>query len=438
MMKKALPFKPLTTAILVASLFPLAHAADSYGVHAKTEDLLITEQSVFENVDYGVSAENEHSATINSDADITLSVKKAGVYVNSKKTGSVFLNAANTIAVQGKGSGAVDGFRVDSSSNSNVKADNVLEANAKNISLNSESSFTARGIYVESNTSNSGKFDAKMLVKADEALTISTTGDAYSYGIAAKGLHSFAELSAKEVEISAKRSEGTKEKTAKAFGVYATNNGTLDIASGRVVINVENHRDVEKAETFALFVEAGPGGYHHNSSITVHDADSVGLNAVAYGESATETAAIRATGAKHNRGAKVDVSAREIYLTASGNIASGVDSFYGADVTLGDASTEVIAIGNSTLKNASATNAFTGLRAYAQDQDEAAKINLQGKKIVVDAKSKTDSVGIFGASNSLINVGDADSDISISAVTDDASSEKAYGVWVFSNTFRNS
>lgn len=89
---QTLPFKPLTTAILVGAMFPtFAVAAATYGELASSENI-VTEQNSFENVDYGVGAENGYSATVNSKTDLIFKVKKAGAYVDAKKTGSIFFD----------------------------------------------------------------------------------------------------------------------------------------------------------------------------------------------------------------------------------------------------------------------------------------------------------------------------------------------------------
>lgn len=77
-MHNNLPFKPLLITVALASLFPMGVAsASTYGIHANSQDLIIEDQNTFENVDYGVAAENGHTATINSAGDLTFTVKKS-------------------------------------------------------------------------------------------------------------------------------------------------------------------------------------------------------------------------------------------------------------------------------------------------------------------------------------------------------------------------
>ena len=62
-MHNNLPFKPLLITVALASLFPMGVAnASTYGIHANSQDLIIEDQNTFENVDYGVAAENGHTA----------------------------------------------------------------------------------------------------------------------------------------------------------------------------------------------------------------------------------------------------------------------------------------------------------------------------------------------------------------------------------------
>lgn len=61
-MHNNLPFKPLLITVALASLFPMGVAsASTYGIHANSQDLIIEDQNTFENVDYGVAAENGHT-----------------------------------------------------------------------------------------------------------------------------------------------------------------------------------------------------------------------------------------------------------------------------------------------------------------------------------------------------------------------------------------
>ena len=110
-MHNNLPFKPLLITVALASLFPMGVAsASTFGIHANSKDLIIEDQNTFENVDYGVAAENGHTATINSAGDLTFTVKKAGAYIKNDTTGSVIINAGNTLTINGSDNKSVAGL----------------------------------------------------------------------------------------------------------------------------------------------------------------------------------------------------------------------------------------------------------------------------------------------------------------------------------------
>lgn len=113
-------------------------------IHANSKDLIIEDQNTFENVDYGVAAENGHTATINSAGDLTFTVKKAGAYIKNGTTGSVIINAGNTLTINGSDNKSVAGLSVESKTGSDYN--NLLRVAGKNIILDTKSNETARGI----------------------------------------------------------------------------------------------------------------------------------------------------------------------------------------------------------------------------------------------------------------------------------------------------
>lgn len=427
-MHNNLPFKPLLITVALASLFPMGVAsASTFGIHANSKDLIIEDQNTFENVDYGVAAENGHTATINSAGDLTFTVKKAGAYIKNDTTGSVIINAGNTLTINGSDNKSVAGLSVESKTGSDYN--NLLRVAGKNIILDTKSNETARGIYAKSRSNSSVKLqtDVNVELAAAETLQISSDGSNYSFGISAEGAKTAVDVQAKDLSIS---SIGSK-----AYGVKTKSNAEINIAADDVVIDVKNQADKATAETYGLLVEAGSSGYERDSSISISNANTVKISAVSSGASAIKTAAIRGTiGSKSSGTAIINVAAKDIQLTAAGSEAAGVEVVYGGNVNIGDEFTKSITIASldaSAKADVPVTNVFKGLQAYGKDENDVSEIDLTAASITIDAQAKSDAVGIYAASNSLINVGDGRSNVSIRAVSTDA--QKAIGVWVFSN-----
>ena len=429
-MHNNLPFKPLLITVALASLFPMGIAsASTYGIHANSQDLIIEDQNTFENVDYGVAAENGHTATINSAGDLTFTVKKAGAYIKENTTGSVIINAGNTLTINGSDNQSVAGMSVESKTGSDYN--NLLRVAGKNIILDTKSNGTARGIYAESRSNSSVKLqtDVNVELAAAETLQISSDGSNFSFGIAAEGAKTAVDVQAKDLSIS---SIGSK-----AYGVKTKRNAEVNIAADDVVIDVKNQADKATAETYGLLVEAGSSGYERDSSISISNANTVKISAVSSGASAIKTAAIRGKIGSESGTAIINLAAKDIQLTAAGSEATGVEVVYGGKVNIGNEFTNSITIASldaSAKANVPVTNVFKGLQAYGKDENDISEINLTAASINIDAQAKSDAVGIHAASNSLINVGDGRSNVSIRAVSTDA--QKAIGVWVFSNEFK--
>lgn len=429
-MHNNLPFKPLLITVALASLFPMGVAsASTYGIHAHSQDLIIEDQNTFENVDYGVAAENGHTATINSAGDLTFTVKKAGAYIKKDTTGSVIINAGNTLTINGSDNKSVAGLSVESKTGSYYN--NLLRVAGKNIILDTKSNETARGIYAKSRSDSSVKLqtDVNVELAAAETLQISSDGSNFSFGIAAEGAKTAVDVQAKDLSIS---SIGSK-----AYGVKTKRNAEVNIAADDVVIDVKNQADKATAETYGLFVEAGSSGYERDSSISISNANTVKISAVSSGASAIKTAAIRGTIGSESGTAIINLAAKDIQLTAAGSEAAGVEVVYDGKVNIGNEFTNSITIASldaSAKADVPVTNVFKGLQAYGKDENDISEINLTAASINIDAQAKSDAVGIHAASNSLINVGDGRSNVSIRAVSTDA--QKAIGVWVFSNEFK--
>lgn len=429
-MHNNLPFKPLLITVALASLFPMGVAnASTYGIHANSQDLIIEDQNTFENVDYGVAAENGHTATINSAGDLTFTVKKAGAYIKKDTTGSVIINAGNTLTINGSDNKSVAGLSVESKTGSDYN--NLLRVAGKNIILDTKSNETARGIYAKSRSDSSVKLqtDVNVELAAAETLQISSDGSNFSFGIAAEGAKTAVDVQAKDLSIS---SIGSK-----AYGVKTKRNAEVNIAADDVVIDVKNQADKATAETYGLLVEAGSSGYERDSSISISNANTVKISAVSSGASAIKTAAIRGTIDSESGTAIINLAAKDIQLTAAGSEAAGVEVVYGGKVNIGNEFTNSITIASldaSAKADVPVTNVFKGLQAYGKDENDISEINLTAASINIDAQAKSDAVGIHAASNSLINVGDGRSNVSIRAVSTDA--QKAIGVWVFSNEFK--
>ena len=220
-----------------------------------------------ENVDYGVAAENGHTATINSAGDLTFTVKKAGAYIKENTTGSVIINAGNTLTINGSDNQSVAGMSVESKTGSDYN--NLLRVAGKNIILDTKSNGTARGIYAESRSNSSVKLqtDVNVELAAAETLQISSDGSNFSFGIAAEGAKTAVDVQAKDLSIS---SIGSK-----AYGVKTKRNAEVNIAADDVVIDVKNQADKATAETYGLLVEAGSSGYERDSSISITNANTV-------------------------------------------------------------------------------------------------------------------------------------------------------------------
>ncbi len=223
---------------------------------------------------------------------------------------------------------------------------------------------------------------------------------------------------------------------SKAYGVKTKRNAEVNIAADDVVIDVKNQADKATAETYGLLVEAGSSGYERDSSISISNANTVKISAVSSGASAIKTAAIRGTIGSESGTAIINLAAKDVQLTAAGSEAAGVEVVYGGK-NIGNEFTNSITIASldaSAKADVPVTNVFKGLQAYGKDENDISEINLTAASINIDAHAKSDAVGIHAASNSLINVGDGRSNVSIRAVSTDA--QKAIGVWVFSNEFK--
>ncbi len=111
-MRNALPFKPLTTSILIAALFSLSNgamAADSYGINASKEDKTFTDLTEIKDVDYGIYVSGEHTADISSQTDLSITAKKDGTKFKggNNNGGKILLTAGNTLTVTTTAEGIV-------------------------------------------------------------------------------------------------------------------------------------------------------------------------------------------------------------------------------------------------------------------------------------------------------------------------------------------
>ena len=97
----------LTKAISIALLVNLpavAIAADTYGVNASNENIIISNKDIIENVNYGVLVSNGYNATVNA-GDLTINADKAAAYIKEKNYGTINLNTSVNLNANINGGG---------------------------------------------------------------------------------------------------------------------------------------------------------------------------------------------------------------------------------------------------------------------------------------------------------------------------------------------
>lgn len=451
-MRNALPFKPLTTSILIAALFSLSNgamAADSYGINASKEDKTFTDLTEIKDVDYGIYVSGEHTADISSQTDLSITAKKDGTKFKggNNNGGKILLTAGNTLTVTTTAEGIGRGLRVETNSK-NLKETGIT-AQAKNIYLTVNSSTnngnsTANGICIsgKANSTSPNKAAGLVTLTAEEQISITTSADKYSEGISVDGSDSSATLTSKNLSIKTLQNNNGKHKKGYAHGIISELNGLVDInATESVDIRVTKRGD---GEAFALKVVAGPGWEEYSDRVSTIDiqANNIKLNASAETTGNIQTSAIYLLGGRGESDGYdgpgqgvITLKGKNIDLSAAGGTASGVTVVTGGNLNLGDETTDLIRIYSafdteSGLKGS--VNDFTGLYAGGWDSNNESNITANGKTISITAEAQTQAVGVMAGSNSRLNIGGANTNnVDIRAIAEGTDSGTlAYGVWV--------
>lgn len=448
-MSNFMPFKPTAVALIIGSIFAMPYVAHAttYGVDASNADQVVSDKNSFSDVDYGVYVSNDHSATVTNDS-ITINAKKGGAFVKNKYGGTIGLTAtAGDVDITVSGGSPSDGLNIHTSSS--AKKDSRITVEGKNVTITATSpTGTARGILVE-NTANA-IVNGHVEVTAQQKLKISVAGTDYAKAVGTTGAKSSVTLKSDTVEISSEASQASDNTQGYAYGVHTSKNAITEIEAREVKVNAKNLGT--KGSTVGLYASDGTYNKELNRQSTLNvNADTLLVNAmsnvgVVNTKKPVLVAAVAAYGndigeddtQKSSHTATVNLSAKNIQLSASGQDAYGVSAIFGGKVSLGNAETNEIVISSVAPKEFGeqfTSTKFTGLGAYARNANQQASIVAQGKQISVIGDATDESIGVYAGSNSLVSVGDATTNtVTIRSTTDkNNTSANAIGVWVENN-----
>ena len=448
-MSNFMPFKPTAVALIIGSIFAMPYVAHAttYGVDASNADQVVTDKNSFSDVDYGVYVSKDHSATVTNDS-ITINAKKGGAFVKNNYGGTIGLTAtAGDVDITVSGGSPSDGLDIHTSSS--AKKDSRITVEGKNVTITSTSpTGTARGVLVE-NTANT-TVNGHVEVTAQQKLKIGVAGTDYAKAVGTSGAKSSVTLKSDTVDISSVASQASDNTKGYAYGVHTSTNAITEIEAREVKVNAKNLGT--KGSAVGLYASDGTYNKELNRQSTINvNADTLLVNAtsnvgVGNTKNPVLVAAVAAYGddigeddtQKSSHTATVNLSAKNIQLSASGQDAYGVSSVYGGKVTLGNEETKEIVISSVAPKEFGeqfVSTKFTGLGAYARDANQKTTIVAQGKQISVIGDATDESIGVYAGSNSLVSVGDATTDtVTIRSTTDkNNTSANAIGVWVENN-----
>ena len=440
---QTLPFKPLTTAIVVAAMFPtFAVAAATYGVDARENDQIVTGTSTFEGFDYGVSVSKGHKAEISNNAGLLFKSNIAGIYIKDD-FGNINLSAPkNNITFETVQTTKETAYGISLKISSSSPTDSRIDLSGENLTfittskefINSNSS--AQGIQNKGPANPTKSFDGFIDIDVSKKLLIKSEALANARGISTLGAHANTEIKAATLDVQALITKSESKLSGNVFGISSEDNGVTEVVAGDVSIFVQNNL---KGKTYGLHSKAGATSKYvvdRNSLIKI-EANTVDVVAHSSALTETTTVGIASTGSDNSstKTSFIDLSANSIAVSAFGQDATGVLSALGGSLSLGTEVTDNITV-SSTLPEDIETDGkikkFTGLASYAWDKNLRSEMDVKAKQINIESIADNTAIGISTGSNSIMNIGSSATDrISIRAVAKgDTDNTHAYGVWV--------